>query len=308
MTSELLRLGDETFGKQRYAEAAEIYMRAAEAAEVMGHPAARVEALAQVAYSHLVQDRQADGRPWLSRAAALASPDEPSAWTRYLAVRGRYEWRDGKRGLAEASFAEVFRICMARGFHDRAVDAAHAAGILAAAGAREAWARKAIAAAKAGDLRVRLGPLWADLAWTLDAEGRPDQALEAFVEAREAQAAGADARSRLSADWAVGRAHRRCGDLSTARAWQRETLLWAERRHAATPDAESAEWLGLTHWELGAIDRAEGAFDAAQAHLSAASAHFDRAGLRQRWPDGHARFAMQLTELRMRSELGVGSR
>jgi tetratricopeptide (TPR) repeat protein len=308
MTSELLRLGDETFGKQRYAEAAEIYMRAAEAAEAMGHPAARIEALAQVAYSHLVQGRTAEGLPWLSRAAALASPAEPGAWTRYLAVRGRFEWRDGRRWQAESTFAEAFRICMAKGIFDRAVDAAHSAGVLAAADAREAWARKAILAAQSGDLRARLGPLWSDLAWSLDGEGRSELALEAFVEAREAHAASADARSRLSADWAVGRAHRVCGDLATARAWQRETLLWAERRHAATPDAESAEWLGLTHWELGEIDRAEGALDAAQAHLSAASVHFDRADLRQRWPDGHARFVRQLTELRMRSEMAVDGR
>jgi hypothetical protein len=54
------------------------------------------------ARSHLIRGEGAQGRPWIERAAKHATTDEPKGWSRFLGVRGRFEWQDQKDNARKA--------------------------------------------------------------------------------------------------------------------------------------------------------------------------------------------------------------
>ena len=304
MGNDLLQLGDDTFEEQRYVEATEIYMRAAEAAKSAGEIAAEAESLAQVARGLLIQGRREEGRSWLQRAIRLARPGHPSAWSRVLDVRGRFEWRASDREAAATTFDALYRYCLAHGLFIRAIDAARMAAIVEPPSEQLAWAQRAIAAAEAGDARSWLGTLWGDLACTLDALERYAEALEARLKAREHLTGSANDRDRLVAEWWVGRAYRRAGDFNEARACMLPVKAWAERRHDAAPDDDTAEWLALCCWEVGELDAQAGQRETGQLQMQQARAMMRAAGVEERWPDGMARLDRRLAALHAPAEAG----
>jgi len=53
-----------------------------------------VEALAQMARMNLILGNKDEGRTYLEDARSKVRDRDPMAWSRYLGVRGRFEWQD----------------------------------------------------------------------------------------------------------------------------------------------------------------------------------------------------------------------
>jgi tetratricopeptide (TPR) repeat protein len=210
------------------------------------------------ARGYLIRELKDEGRPWLNRAKEKASPDDPLGWSRYLGVRGRFEWQDDKRPTATATFREMYDFCLRHKLHDRAVDAAHMVAITGTPDEQVAWAEKGIQAAELGEMDGWLGPLWNNLGATHDDAGNYDKALEAYIKARHYHWKVGDELNKLAADWAVGKTYRRLGQHDKALQWLRPVLAWSERRYAEDPSAERGEWVGLACWDLGTIAAASG--------------------------------------------------
>jgi tetratricopeptide (TPR) repeat protein len=265
--SDGLATADAVFNARRYAEARELYVQVAERAE----GATRVEALAQVARCELLAERKDEGRVWLDKAREAADEEEPLGWSRYLGVRGRFEWKDEELEKAKATFVAMYAYCEEHGLHDRAVDAAHMVAIVGDAEDQVAWAHKGIAAAEAGGFEGWLGPLWNNLGWTHEHAGRHEEALDAYRKARHYHWKTGGEVNKLAADWAVGHTLRLLGRHDEARQWLRPVLAWAERRSMeAEEDVERAEWIGHACRDLGLAAFAQGRRDEARELLGRA--------------------------------------
>ena len=254
--SRLLAHADDLFRKSDYDEAEVAYREAAEAAEAADDATVLVEALAQVARCFSIRGLADEGRPWLARAAQRADPSDPRGWSRFLGVRGRFEWQDGDNPTARATFETMYAFCVEHGLHDRAIDAAHMVAIVAESPEDQiAWAKKGIREAEAGNIPRWLGPLWNNLAATYEESGDLDNALAAYDRAREYHHRYGTERNKLVADWAVGHAHRLLGHFEEAERWLKPVLAWCDR-------LDEREFLGRTLQELGEIALAQD--DAAQ--------------------------------------------
>ncbi len=252
-SNELLDRGDAAFQGRDYAAAKELFQQAAELAEGEGNIPLLVEALSMVSRCHLIRDEVNHGRPWIERAKALADPTNPLAWSRYLGVRGRFEWKEGNNAIATATFREMYAFCLKHEQHSRAIDAAHMVAITGERDEQIEWAMKGIQAAEEGAIEGWLGPLWNNLGATYDDMQQYEDALEAYLKARHYHWKVGDEHAKLVADWAVGRTYRRLGQYQQALQWLRPVLAWAERRQAEEPSPDCAEWVGWACLDLGEI-------------------------------------------------------
>jgi tetratricopeptide (TPR) repeat protein len=282
--ADLLKQGDLMFGSRKYAEATAIFEKAVKAAESEGDKSALVEALAMTARGHLIRDLKDEGRPWIDRATAVAKPDDPAGWSRYLGVRGRFEWQDDDKAKATKTFEEMYAYCLKHELHSRAVDAAHMVAITGSVEQQIEWGTKGIEAAEKGGMDGWLGPLWNNLGNTYQDAGRFEDAVEAFLKAREYHwKVGAEI-NKLIADWAVGMAYRRAGDAKKAIVWIRPVLAWSERRYAEEQTPDTAEWVGFSHREMGEIAAMNGKTAEALDHLKKAKKHLTEAKM-QEWDE-----------------------
>lgn len=292
VAAELLRQADQRFSAREYAAAREAYQGCAAAAAAEGARSVEVEARAQVARCWSLPSGPGTpdltrAREELGRAAGLASPEDPPGWSRLLGVRGILEREGGDRPRALATFVEMHDYCRARGLPRRAIDAAHHAAIVAPPGDQEAWARKGIAAAEACQPPETgwLAVLWNNLGATYEDLARYPEAVAAYRKAREYHHLGKAEQPRLAADWALGHALRLAGELDEAETWLAGALAWAERRHAAAPDAGTEEWLGYCLQDTGELQVARGQRAEGLATLRTARARLAAAGLESHWPE-----------------------
>ncbi len=156
-SAELLQKGDDLFSDRKPEEASEIYLEAVDAASDEKDNSNLVEAYSQVARCYLSTKRKEEGREWLARAAEVATDQEPEGWSRYLGVRGRYEWQDAAEEAkavspeapkAAGTFKEMYQFCMANDLFNRAVDAANMMTITGEMGERIEWGTRGIEAAE----------------------------------------------------------------------------------------------------------------------------------------------------------------
>lgn len=256
---KLLAEGDGTFNSRDYAGSVAIFEKAAAAAEKEKNATCLAEALAMTARAYLATGKKEEGRKWLEKAKAASKDNDAKAWSRYLGVRGRYEWKDEKLEEAKKTFVAMYDYCVDKKLFDRAVDAAHMVAIVAPKEEQEAWALKGIKAAEAGGFEGWLGPLWNNLGWSYEEQGKYPEMLEALLKAREYHYKGTQDLPKLIADWAVAKAYRLNKKLKEARELQAKTFEWAKKLSAEKPDdAERAEWIGWCKWELGELDAADG--------------------------------------------------
>jgi tetratricopeptide (TPR) repeat protein len=294
---QLLEQADGIFRRGENEQAAELYKLAAEAAEremVMG---IRVEALAQVARCELKLGRKEEGRHWLMMAAEIATDQMPRAWSRYLGVRGRFEWMDDDLEKATATFQEMYDYCLAHDLHERAVDAAHMVAITAPPEEQILWARRGIEAAEAGGLEGWLGPLWNNLGWTYDDLGRYEESLEALLKAREYHWKLGGEMNKLIADWSVGHAYRMTGRTEEAARWMRPVLAWSERLYAAEQSPEAAEWIGHSCREMGELALQHENLPEALEYLQRAQERLQEAGMPEWDADGFEELSRQIKEI-----------
>jgi tetratricopeptide (TPR) repeat protein len=279
-----LARADDAFKDRRYEEAGEVYESIAKEAEEAGDASAYVEACAMRARSYLIREEAEEGRPWLDRARERAVATDPLGWSRYLGVRGRFEWKDGDDETATRTFREMFDYCERKELWERAVDAAHMVALTGNPDEKFGWAAKGIAMAEKGGMTGWLGPLWNNLGWDYVDAGRYEEALDALVKAREYHYAGDGELPKLIADYSVAHATRLTGALDQAEDGMRAVLDWAERLEAQG-DPDAAEWMGFSRWDLGEIALARGDRAAGRAAMEAALGELEKAGM-PRWdPD-----------------------
>lgn len=300
--SELLAEADSTFRSRRYAAALPLYEAAAEAAGEEGDRSTQTEALAQAARMLSATDRLEMGRPLLERARALARPEEPLGWTRYLGVRGIFERESGDKPAALATFTLMHDEALRLGLPLRAIDAAHHAALVAPAGEQIAWAHRGIAAAEAAGSEAWLAVLWNNLGATYDWDLKDyPKAVECYEKARYFHHLGGDAHAMLVADWALGRAALLAGDLTLAGSLLPAAHEEATRRLAAERTQATLEWAGNTAWWQGEWLARSGEPGESTRHaltlLRQARGHLFEAGMAEWWPEGFDELETRIASL-----------
>jgi tetratricopeptide (TPR) repeat protein len=275
----LLTEADEIFQSRDYPAALELYKTLVDSARTDFNRSVEVEALAQVARVLLIQGDKEQGRQWLQKAGERATESDPMGWSRYLGVRGRYEWKEENLTAARKTFDDMYVYCNTNGLWSRAVDAAHMIAIVAETTEEQVeWSRRGIEAAESAGEESWLGPLWNNLAVTFYERQMYDSALECFTKAREYHWRHSGEIEKLFADYHVGTTYRRLGKLDLAGEWLRPVIAWAERikNHSAMGQA----------WEdLGEIEIAQGRTSQGIHMLRKARDEYKIEGFDQSWPE-----------------------
>ncbi|MHC4840615.1 MAG: hypothetical protein ACYTDT_06565 [Planctomycetota bacterium] len=282
--TDLLRVADDLFGSRNYADARDRYIEAAELALKAGDNSTRTEALAQVARMHMRLQTPTEGLSYLKDATSIALEAEPRGWSRYLGVRGRYEWLLEKDfDKAKATFKEYYDYCLP--FDDkvmlnRTIDAAHMLAIVGTDDEKIEWALKTIEAAESADETGWLGPLWNNLGWTYDERDETDKALHALKNAQKYHYMGESDHAKMVADFGVAHALRRVGELKESRELLDKTMSWAEERLRHNPEgSDEIEWMGWGHINNGDLLQDEGKPSEALAEYELGRPYLIKAGI-----------------------------
>jgi tetratricopeptide (TPR) repeat protein len=294
---QLLEQGDEVFRQGDIGQAAEVYKLAAKAAQKEMIVGIQGEALAQVARCYLKMDQKDEGRHWLLMAEEIITDQMPRAWSRYLGVRGRFEWLDDDLETATATFREMYDYCRQYDLFERAVDAAHMVALTAPPEEQIVWGQKGIEAAEQGGFEGWLGPLWNNLGWTYDDLGRYQESLDALLKAREYHWKLGGEMNKLIADWSVGHAYRMTGHYDEAARWMRPVLAWSERLYAAEKSPDAAEWMGHSCRELGELALQREELQSALQYLRRARKSLQEAGMPQWDADGFEELSKDIEKL-----------
>ncbi len=244
-----LEQADQLFKNREYEQAGVLFEEVATESEGSDR-SVFVEAASMRARSYLIAEKKQQGRAWLGRASAAADGSDPRGWSRYLGVRGRFEWKDGDNEAATKTFREMFDYCNEKGLWERAVDAAHMIAITGDQNEKFDWSLKGIETAEKGNMEGWLGPLWNNLGWNYYDAERYEEALDALLKAREYHYRGENDLPKLIADYSVAHVTMKLGRLDEARSGMLDVLERAEALDAGgSPDA--VEWMGFARWDLG---------------------------------------------------------
>lgn len=240
-----LRLADESFQARRLGQALEQYHTAQQLARDEFNRPIEVEALSQMARVLMMQGKKDEGHQWLEKAAAIASENDPMGWSRFVGVRGRYQWRENDLTGARETFEQMYTFCSNNNLWSRAVDAANMNAIVADTPEDQiVWSRRGIEIAEKAEVDSWLGPLWNNLAATYFDIHQYDEALDCYLKARGYHWQHSDERSKLMADYQIGMTLRMLGKMSDAARWLRPVLAWAERLEDNVAIAQAAQDLG----------------------------------------------------------------
>ena len=276
--STLLEKADEVFQFRDYETALEKYTIVADAAREEFNHSVEVEALSQVARMNLILDNKEQGREWLVRAQDIASDSDPMGWSRYLGVKGRFEWQDKDLSQARETFNQMYDYCNSNALWGRAVDAAHMIAIVAESPEEQIkWGRLGIEAAEAGDVESWLGPLWNNLAGTYYDLKQFDSSLECYLKARDYHWRFSDEVGKLFADYHVGMNYRLLGNNDEAAKWLRPVLAWAER-------LENHSAIGQACEDMGEIEISKGKISEGILLLKRARSEYKLEGFDKSWP------------------------
>ena len=275
----LLAEADALFQEREYGKAEELYTRTAETARIEFNRPVETEALAQLARLSLIAGDIEKGRAILSEAAARVSDSDPMGWSRYLGVKGRFEWKDNDLAKARETFDQMYVYCNTNALWGRSVDAANMIAIVSDSTEEQIeWSKRGIETAESGGEEQWLGPLWNNLGVTYYDIGQYDSALEAFQNARRYHWEYSSETAKLFADYHVGMAYRALGQFDKAAQWLRPVLAWAERLGDHSAIGQACEDLGEVAIATG--DRATGL-----ALLKRARSEFKEAGFDSSWTE-----------------------
>ena len=287
----LLSQADDIFQTHNYAKALESYLEVVTAARKEFNSPVEAEALSQCARMNLLLDNREQGETFLGQAAAIARESDPYGWSRYLGVRGRFEWKAGDLATARKTFGQMYEYCAVNSLWGRAVDAAHMIAIVAESPEEQIeWNRKGIEAAEANDQEKWLGPLWNNLAGTYYDMKDFDSALVCYLNAREYHWKYSDESSKLFADYHIGMTYRLLGNWEEAKSWLRPMLAWAERLNNHSAIGQACEDLGEA--EIGSGKKKDGI-----GLLKRAKDEYIKAGFDKSWPELLQQIDKRLKEL-----------
>lgn len=275
----LLSEGDAAFQQRDYQAALDRYREASIRARDEFNRSVEVEALSQMARMSLLMGQKEQGRQWLGQAAERAVDSDPMGWSRFLGVKGRFEWKDNQLVAARQTFDDLYTYCHVNALWGRAIDAANMLAVVSEEPEQQIeWSRRGIEAAEAADEERWLGPLWNNLAATYYDLKQFDSAVECYLKAREYHWRFSDEYGKLFADYHVGMAYKALGDAARAGEWLRPVLAWAERL-----DNHSA--IGQASEDLGEIEIARGNKAEGIALLKHAREAYKKAGFDESWPE-----------------------
>lgn len=275
----LLNEGDAIFKSRDYEKALIKYKEALKASQSEFNNSVEAEALSQIARMNLITGNKEEGRKWLTEAGETARESDPMGWSRYLGVKGRFEWQDNDLKTSRETFDRMYTFCHVNALWGRAVDAAHMIAIVAENPEEQIeWGRKGIEAAEASENESWLGPLWNNLAGTYWENKAYDTALECYIKAREYHWRFSGEIAKLFADYHIGMTHRFLGNYKEARQWLRPVLAWAER-------LENHGAIGQACEDLGEADVAEGSKATGIELLKRARDEYKLEGYDKSWPE-----------------------
>lgn len=249
---QLLQEADSVFQARDYAKALDLYTAVVEASRKEFNRSVETEALSQCARMNLLLNQKEAGRELLVKAAERADESDPMGWSRYLGVRGRFEWQDDDLPTARKTFDQMYTYCTTNALWSRAVDAAHMIAIVAETPKEQImWNYKGIEAAEKTDQEQWLGPLWNNLGTIYYDQSQYDSALTCFLKAREYHWRHSGEVAKLFADYHIGMTYRRMGQFDEAGKWLRPVLAWAERLENHSAIGQACEDLGEAYVGLG---------------------------------------------------------
>ena len=294
--ADRLAEADQVFRGRQYAQAGVLFEDIAAEADVAGDNTAYAEAASMRAKTMLQLGDRHGGEAWLEQARARTSVDDPLGWSRYLGVRGRFEWTAKDSAATTATFRELFDYCEANNLYERAVDATHMNALVAPREEHFEWAHKGIAMAEAGELTGWLGPLWNNMGWDYVDAGDYEEGLEALEKARIYHYETGQQLSKLIADYSVAHVKRKMGDIAVAKT----ELQGIFDRASAMQEAghlDAIEWMGFSRWELAEIAVTEGDNQTAVALMNQALGELEQADM-PRWdPDDWQEKQARLAEI-----------
>lgn len=276
---ELLKKADDIFADRDYSVALEEYLQVVDLSRNEFNRPTETEAMAQVARSNLLLGNLDEGNRWLADAAKIATDSDPMGWSRYLGVRGRFEWKADDLATSRKTFDEMYVYCNTNALWSRAVDAAHMIAIVSKSPEEQIeWGKRGIEVAESAAVESWLGPLWNNLATTYYDLKQYEPALEAFIKAREYHWRFSGEVGKLYADYHVGMTYRLLGKTDEAGKWLRPVLAWAER-------LENHSAIGQASEDLGEIEISTGNSDAGLIMLKRARDEYRAAGFDESWPE-----------------------
>lgn len=277
--ASLLEKADSLFKREKYSDAIDLYIQSLERAQEEFNRSVETEALAQLARTNLKQGEKEEGRVWLDQATLRADDSDPMGWSRYLGVRGRFEWQENDLTKARQTFEDMFEYCSSNALWSRAVDAAHMVAIVAESFEDQViWGKRGIEIAEKSESENWLGSLWNNLAGSYYENSDFESALTCYEKAREYHWRFSGEKGKLFADYHVGMTLRNLKQYKKAASWLRPVLAWAERldNHLA---------IGQACEDLGEIQIALGNKEAGLNLLRRARDEFDEVGLNSSWPE-----------------------
>ncbi len=287
----LLAEADSLFKARDYESAMQLYTRTIETARNEFNRPVETEALAQAARANLIRGNREEGERYLEEAAERSSDSDPMGFSRYLGVRGRFEWKAGDLVEARGTFDTMYVYCNTNGLWARAVDAAHMIAIVAESVEEQIeWGRRGIEAAEAGGVEEWLGPLWNNLGATYYDNKQFENGLDAYLKAREYHWQFSGESAKLWADYSVGMSYRMLGQFDKASQWLRPVLAWAERLGDNSAIGQACE-------DLGEVAIAQGKKSEALALLKRARDEYQKAGFDQSWKEVWDNINSRLAEL-----------
>lgn len=253
----LLDAADTLFQNQDYRGALDKYTEVVQAARREFNRSVEVEALSQMARMNLLLGNKEEGGRWLEEARGKAYESDPMGWSRYLGVKGRFEWQNNDLKTARETFETMYDYCNTNTLWSRAIDAAHMIAIVAETPEEQIeWGKRGIKAAEAGEYESWLGPLWNNLATTYYDIKKYDSALECYLNAREYHWRYSGETAKLFADYHVGMIYRYLGRFDEACKWLRPVLAWAERLQNHSAIGQALQDLGEI--EIARKNKSEG--------------------------------------------------
>ncbi len=283
-----IKLGDKKFDERALVEAAQAYQEAFDLA--VDDTSTQIEALSQLSRCRLTQNDFEGAKSWLAKAGAIASEKYPGGWSRYLGVKGRLEWREGRNEAATETFKQMYAYAKKHDLAERFLDAARMIAISGTPGEQIEWGSLGVKEAEATGQLEMLPSLCNNLASTYADQKNYEKAYELYVQAREYHWRFSGETGKLYADYQVGWILTMLKRYDEAMTWLRPSLAWAER--LGNEDVQ-----GQACTDLGDIAAAKGDKQNARTMYERALGHLKNAGYDQSSPEVLHKIAGKLAAL-----------